>query len=205
GPVGPTGSPRARPVPSGALALQGLQALGGLLGVELAALEQVEHLGTLLAHVGLRLVAERQQQLLEAQPDRRVAQAEDPLDLLEVAPDLDEDAQELEVLLRQHRELVGREAPLDRDAALLALEAGDEERAAGHGALGRHGEHGHQMTSTVMWVVSSLSGSLASTSTILPSGIVSTVSRSWLTSMPCFSSSRRASLGTKRRANFASA
>src|SRR5690606_36248663 len=115
--------------------------------VQVALLEEIEHLGALLAGVRLGLVAKRQQELLETQADRRVAQSEDPLDLLEVAAHLHEYAQELEVLLGQHGELVRREAPFDGDAALLAFELRDEQRAAGYGAAGGHGEHGHQMTS----------------------------------------------------------
>src|SRR5690606_15675232 len=101
--------------------------------------------------VRFRLVIERQQQLLEAQADGRIAQAEYPLDLLEVAAYLDEDPQELEVLFRQHRELVGREAALDGDAALLALEFRDEQGSARYRAFGGHRQSWHQLTSIVMW------------------------------------------------------
>src|SRR5690606_13822592 len=117
------------------------------------------------------------------------------------------DSEELEVLLGQHGELIGCEAALDGHAALLALQARDEQRPAGYGARGWHGQSRHQMTSMVMWARPEPSDLSVVMSMSFPSGISSflTLSNRAPRSMPSRSSRALASCGMKRSANLARA
>src|SRR5690606_9178503 len=119
-------------------ALQGLKSLRSFAWVKFAALQQAEDLVALFCRIGLGLVIEGEQQLLEPQPDGRVTESKNAFDLFEVASHLHEYPQELEVLLRKHRELVGSEPSLDGHPAALALQACYQQRAAGDRALGWH-------------------------------------------------------------------
>src|SRR5690606_29920591 len=112
---------------------------GGLVRSDGTGLELVENARAFLRHVWSQFVTAGEEEFLETQSHRRVAEPEDALDYLEVAADLHEDAEELQVIAWQQRELVRGEAPFDHDSAVLALEPRDHERTAGHWAGGWHG------------------------------------------------------------------
>jgi len=85
---------------------------------------------------------ERFLQACQPRFDRGVTHAQRRLHLANAAFGEDEDAEEMQIVFPQGRELIGGEAPGEREIARLAVELGGDERALAGGATDVEG-YGH--------------------------------------------------------------